>query len=109
MLSPVVECVVAFVFGSVAGLLMQHLGAQALPLYFAATLGLLAAYTLYRLRHVSDLVSAPAGHFMPMLRTSHTVLELMPDAPANHADDSTTTPAQDDSPVEEQPPIRTER
>ncbi|MBU1331512.1 MAG: MFS transporter [Gammaproteobacteria bacterium] len=64
-----------------AGVLMQHLGAQALPLYFAATLGLLAAYTLYRLRHVSDLVSEPAGHFMPMLRTSHTVLELMPDAP----------------------------
>ena len=70
-----------------AGLLMQHLGAQALPLYFAATLGLLAAYTLYRLRHVSDLVSAPAGHFMPMLRTSHTVLELMPDAPATDAPD----------------------
>ena len=64
-----------------AGLLMQQLGAQALPLYFAATLGLLAAYTLYRLRHVSDLVSEPHGHFMPMLRPSHTVLELMPDAP----------------------------
>jgi MFS family permease len=64
-----------------AGLLMERLGAAALPLYFAATLSLLAAYTLYRLRHVSDLISAPAGHFMPMLRTSPTVLELMPDAP----------------------------
>jgi MFS family permease len=63
------------------GVLMEHLGPQALPLYFAAVLAVLAAYTLYRLRHVSDLVSAPAGHFMPMLRTSHTVLELMPDAP----------------------------
>lgn len=72
-----------------AGLLMQHLGAQALPLYFAVTLGTLAAYTLYRLRHVSDLVSAPAGHFVPMLRTSHTVLELMPDAP--HTEDVTDT------------------
>lgn len=65
-----------------AGLLMEHLGAAALPLYFAATLGLLAAYTLYRLRHVSDLVSGEAAHFVPMLRTSPTVLELMPDAPA---------------------------
>lgn len=64
-----------------AGLLMQQLGARALPLYFAAVLGLLAAYTWYRLRHVSDLVSEPHAHFMPMLRTSHTVLELMPDAP----------------------------
>ena len=65
-----------------AGLLMQHLGAQALPLYFAATLGALAAYTFYRLRHVTDLVSEPHAHFMPMLRTSHTVLELIPEAPA---------------------------
>ncbi len=75
-----------------AGLLMQHLGAKALPLYFAVTLGLLAAYTLYRLRHVSDLVSAPAGHFMPMLRTSHTVLELMPDAPPTDSTEHTEEP-----------------
>jgi MFS family permease len=71
-----------------AGLLMQQFGTQALPLYFAATLGLLAAYTWYRLRHVSDLVSEPAGHFMPMLRTSHTVLELMPDAPPTDEQDN---------------------
>ncbi|MDM8349758.1 MFS transporter [Pseudomonas sp. sp1636] len=70
-----------------AGMLMQHFGAQALPLYFAAVLGLLAAYTWYRLRHVSDLVSGEHAHFMPMLRTSHTVLELMPDAPPAAADD----------------------
>lgn len=69
-----------------AGLLMQQLGAQALPLYFAASLGLLASYTLYRLRHVSDLVSEPHGHFVPMLRTSHTVLELMPEAPPTDPD-----------------------
>ncbi|MBP8203193.1 MAG: MFS transporter [Pseudomonas sp.] len=66
----------------IAGVLMDHLGAQALPLYFAAVLTVLAAYTFYRLRHVSDLVSAPAGHFMPMLRTSHTVFELLPETPA---------------------------
>ncbi len=69
-----------------AGLLMQYSGAAALPLYFAATLGLLAAYTFYRLRHVSDLVAGEQAHFVPMLRTSHTVLELMPDAPPS-ADD----------------------
>jgi MFS family permease len=75
-----------------AGLLMQHFGAQALPLYFAATLGLLAAYTFYRLRHVTDLISEPAAHFMPMLRTSHTVLELMPDAlPAHDLSEQPTT------------------
>lgn len=71
-----------------AGILMQQLGARALPLYFAAVLALLAAYTLYRLRHVSDLVSGEHAHFMPMLRTSHTVLELMPDAPPAEPDGS---------------------
>jgi predicted MFS family arabinose efflux permease len=75
-----------------AGLLMEHLGARALPLYFAVVLAVLAAYTLYRLRHVSDLVSEPAGHFMPMLRTSHTVLELMPDAPASEQDETPEEP-----------------
>jgi MFS family permease len=64
-----------------AGLLMQQFGPQALPLYFAVTLSLLAAYTLYRLQHVSDLVTEPLGHFIPMLRTSHAVLELIPETP----------------------------
>lgn len=86
-----------------AGLLMQHLGAQALPLYFATTLGLLAAYTLYRLRHVSDLVSAPVGHFMPMLRTSHTVLELMPDAPSTDDSDSTNSHKDPHNPAPQTP------
>jgi MFS family permease len=64
-----------------AGGLMQLIGPQALPLYFAFSLGLLTLYTWYRLHHAADLVSEPHGHFTPMLRTSHTVLELMPDAP----------------------------
>ncbi|MGX5219736.1 MULTISPECIES: MFS transporter [Pseudomonas] len=72
-----------------AGVLMQHLGAHALPLYFAVVLGLLAAYALYRLRHVTDLVSGDQAHFVPMLRTSHTVLELMPDTPPADLDSGT--------------------
>jgi len=74
-----------------AGVLMEQLGASALPLYFACTLGLLAAYTIYRLRHVSDLVSGDAAHFVPMLRTSPTVLELMPDAPPAELPDTEET------------------
>ena len=73
-----------------AGVLMERLGASALPLYFAATLSVLAAYTLYRLRHVSDLVSGDAAHFVPMLRTSPAVLELMPDAPPHDSTEETT-------------------
>lgn len=44
---------------------------------------------LYRLRHVSDLVSGDAAHFTPMLRTSPTVLELMPDAPPHESTEET--------------------
>ena len=81
----------------------QYSGAAALPLYFAATLGLLAAYTFYRLRHVSDLVAGEQAHFVPMLRTSHTVLELMPDAPPP-ADD---IDSDNDHPGDEREPVTT--
>ncbi|CAE6911900.1 MFS transporter [Pseudomonas marincola] len=75
------------------GVLMEHLGAHALPLYFAVVLGLLGAYTFYRLRRVSELVSGDQAHFVPMLRTSHTVLELMPDAPAEDEPTESEGPA----------------
>ena len=90
----------------VAGGLMHLFGAIALPLFFAATLGVLAIYSFWRPRRVVDLVTEPHGHFTPMLRTSHTVLELMPDTPevepvqaANEADMLDEPPAAHDEPV----------
>jgi len=69
-------------FGPVAaGGLMTLFGAIALPVFFAVTLGFLALYSFYRSRRVFDLLTEPHGHFTPMLRTSPTVLELMPDTP----------------------------
>ncbi len=65
----------------VAGGLMTLFGAIALPVFFAVTLGFLALYSFYRSRRVFDLLTEPHGHFTPMLRTSPTVLELMPDTP----------------------------
>lgn len=64
-----------------AGGLMHLAGPIALPSFFAVTLGLLALYSFWRPRRVMDLVTEPHGHFTPMLRTSPTVMELMPDAP----------------------------
>lgn len=64
-----------------AGALMHLAGPIALPLFFASTLAVLAAYSFWRPRHVMDLMTEPHGHFTPMLRTSPTVMELMPDAP----------------------------
>jgi MFS family permease len=91
----------------VAGGLMHLFGHIALPLFFAVSLGVLAIYSFWRPRRVVDLVTEPHGHFTPMLRTSHTVLELMPDtpeveaapAPANEAEMVDEHPAAQEEPI----------
>ncbi|MCQ2048743.1 major facilitator family transporter [Stutzerimonas stutzeri] len=84
----------------VAGGLMHLFGHIALPLFFAVSLGILAIYSFWRPRRVVDLVTEPHGHFTPMLRTSHTVLELMPDTPEVEA---TAAPANEAEMVDEHP------
>ncbi len=64
-----------------AGGLMHLAGPVALPLFYAVSLGVLSFYAFYRPRKVMDLITEPHGHFTPILRTSPTVMELMPDAP----------------------------
>src|SRR5690606_36339281 len=64
-----------------AGGLMHLAGPVALPVFYAVSLGILSFYAFYRPRKVMDLVTEPHGHFTPILRTSPTVMELMPDAP----------------------------
>lgn len=68
-----------------AGVLIEQFGTATLPLFFAACFAALALYNLHRLRHVSDLVSDPPAHFVPMLRTSPAVLELVPEIPASES------------------------
>lgn len=95
-------------FGPViAGGLMHLFGAIALPLFFAVTLGVLAIYSFWRTRRVVDLVTEPHGHFTPMLRTSHTVLELMPDTPEVEAAPAPANEAEmvDEHPVAQEEPI----
>ncbi len=87
----------------VAGGLMHLFGAVALPLFFAVTLCLLALYSYWRPKRVVDLVTEPHGHFTPMLRTSHTVLELMPDTPETAPEQAQTAEA--DILDEYQPPL----
>ena len=77
----------------VAGGLMHLTGPVALPLFYAVSLGVLAFYAFYRPRKVMDLVTEPHGRFTPILRTSPTVMELMPDAPEGLA---TKEPANED-------------
>ncbi len=91
----------------VAGGLMHLFGHIALPLFFAVSLGILAIYSFWRPRRVVDLVTEPHGHFTPMLRTSHTVLELMPDTPEVEADAAPANEAEmvDEHPVAQDEPI----
>ncbi|EME02253.1 MULTISPECIES: MFS transporter [Stutzerimonas stutzeri subgroup] len=89
----------------VAGGLMHLFGHIALPLFFAVSLGILAIYSFWRPRRVVDLVTEPHGHFTPMLRTSHTVLELMPDTPEVEA---TAAPANEAEMVDEHPAAQEE-
>jgi MFS family permease len=60
-----------------AGALMGGFGPTALPLYFAAVQGLLAAYVFLRRRAVPRLPRFTL-RFRPMLRTSQVALELLP-------------------------------
>jgi len=91
----------------VAGGLMHLFGHIALPLFFAVSLGILAIYSFWRPRRVVDLVTEPHGHFTPMLRTSHTVLELMPDTPEVEADAAPANEAEmvDEHPVAQEEPM----
>jgi len=91
----------------VAGGLMHLFGAIALPLFFAVTLGILAIYSFWRPRRVVDLVTEPHGHFTPMLRTSHTVLELMPDTPEVEPAPAAADEAEmiDEHPVAQEDPV----
>ena len=92
--------------GPVAAGGLMHLGGPvALPLFYAVSLGVLAFYAFYRPRRVMDLVTEPHGHFTPMLRTSPTVMELMPDAPeVPPTEESIPDEELDDLPPEEPAP-----
>jgi MFS family permease len=85
----------------VAGGLMSFFGPKALPVFFAVTLAALAIYSYFRSRRVVDLITEPHGHFTPILRTSHTVLELMPDTPEAETAQTAASNDADDDRVEE--------
>jgi MFS family permease len=62
---------------ALAGLAMGWLGAAALPLFIALMFGPTAVYALLASRRGDDQIVDEAAHFVPMLRTSPTVLEMM--------------------------------
>lgn len=71
---------------AVAGVMMGWFGPLALPLHFALVLAPLAAFALLHARRGADEIVEDAAHFMPMLRTSATALEMMTPAEASTED-----------------------
>ena len=80
-----------------AGALMAPLGARALGIHFALAQLLLALIAWIATRRGAEQIAEPA-HFVPMLRTTPTVLEIMPTpedfTPAAHGGDPATTGVQ---------------
>jgi MFS family permease len=68
---------------AVAGYSMGVAGAAALPGLFAVVFGVAALFAFMHSRRGKDRIVDEAAHFMPMVRTSATALEMMtPEAPA---------------------------
>ena len=87
---------------ALAGAAMQQFGAPALPLYFAAVLGVLALFTTARLLSFSRLRTHPVL-FRLMLRTTPAALELIPETDAvlpsdGHPTNGRVLPADDAPP-----------
>ena len=56
---------------------MTLFGGFALQLYSAAVMATLAAFFIYRRRHITDLVAGRAAHFEPMVQTSEQALSIV--------------------------------
>jgi len=79
-----------------SGVAMGLLGAVGLPLIFVVVQFLLAFYSLVHLRRPDEVVNVEEqSHFVPMLRTTPTVMELHPEQRNESVDD---TPAASNEP-----------
>lgn len=76
---------------AVAGLLMAGIGSAALPLHFTVSFAALAAFSALHARKGRDEIVDEPAHFVAMLRTSPSVLEMM--SPPDHASPSHDEPA----------------
>lgn len=64
---------------ALAGQIMEVIGPQALPVYFAAILVVLAIFAARNLHDHIEEPSDNSSQFVPMVRTTPTALEMLPD------------------------------
>ena len=91
---------------ALVGFVMSATGPVALPLFFTVTFGPAALFALLYSRRGADEIVGEAAHFMPMLRTSSAVLEMMtPDQAApEHPATAPEPPLAASAPSEAPPP-----
>ncbi|MGB3620438.1 MAG: MFS transporter [Ketobacter sp.] len=83
---------------ALAGQFMGILGPQALPLFFAVMQTVLLIFTVTKLRLTEDPPEDHTTHFVPMVRTTPTVLEMLPEEEQEEWDGTDTQPhARDDA------------
>lgn len=75
-----------------AGWLMNHTSPQALPVYFSVMFCLCAVYSHLQAGRQRDTIVEASAHYVPMVRTSPVVLEMM-------LDDQTPSPETDTDPT----------
>lgn len=74
---------------ALAGQLMYLTSYQALPIFFASSQLLLAGFAVYILRKSTETVAENTAHFVPMIRTSPTAMNMQPDIESDSDADDT--------------------
>ncbi|WP_200881869.1 hypothetical protein [Nitrincola sp. A-D6] len=83
-----------------AGWIMSQTSAHALPVYFSTMFVICAVYSHIQARRMRDTIVEESAHYVPMVRTSPVVLEMMlddqtPDEPTDEATDLEMEPHTD--------------
>lgn len=74
---------------ALSGQLMSKMGPNALPVYFAVMQSILVIVTVWKMhQRKADKVTGEPAHFVPMVRTTPSALEMHPDEEHIDLDDS---------------------
>lgn len=95
----------AMVGPTLAGALMGWVGAAAIPAFFAVVMAPLALYVVTQARGSQDEIVEEPGHFVPMIRTAETAMEMAAAVEEHHMESATPAPVQVVQDVEEPPPV----
>lgn len=110
----------AMIGPALAGVAMDWRGAAAMPAFFAVVMTPLAVYVVLQARNTTDEIVEEPAHFVPMVRTAETAMEMAAAVEDHHIEVAATLgqiedpPSADVSPAADepdtaQPPSQTDR